>query len=316
MSDNIQNSISIQNGPFKGVEAPQHELQLMDRRGGMVPVWGVHARTRWFLDQFPPAEGWRVDIKVADTGIKMYDNYTPDANGQASIQPTREFTASLVNKDGTVVASGSVLRMINSEGAWKGGVSSARSALYEALGLPDSIIGNGDDDDNSRKQTTSIREVTLPTESPASNAETAQAEPATAVEGIEKVADLGSEPLERDDGKSGTPVAAEASQANTAESDQQNGGKSEQTFQLDGKPEEKAEPKPRAAKKDPKQAAIEKAATSKDVPKSLVRQIEIIAKQQGKSVPDFNTIDEATDFLAKLRLPNASKPQQQQGGVQ
>lgn len=316
MSNNINNSISIPNGPFKGVQAPPNELQMSERRGEVVPVWGVHARTRWFLDQFPPAEGWRVEVKVLDTGIKMYDVYTRDANDNASIQPTREFTASLLNKDGLIVASGSVLRIINSEGAWKGGVSSARGALYEALGLPDSLVGSGDDDDRSRKQATSIREVAMPTQSSASNVESEEAAPAVSVEGIQKVADLGSEPQENVDAKSDAPAATATEETTPVTAASQAEGESAQQFKLDGAPEAKTEPKAKPTKQDRQQRAMDqvKAQHPNGIPPSLLRQIKIIAQQQNKQVPDFADIDEATAFLAKLRIPSAGNTQQK-GGV-
>ena len=317
MSTNINNSINIPNGPFKGVQAQPNELQMAERRGEMVPIWGVHGRTRVFLDQFPPAEGWRVEVKVVDAGIKMYDAYTPDANNNASIQPTREFTASLLNKDGLVVASGSVLRIINSEGAWKGGVSSARGALYEALGLPDSLVGSGEDDDRSKKQDTAIREVTLPTQQSASNAASDDAAPAVSMEGIQKVEDMGSEPLENVDAKSDAPAAAASEETTPAAEAPQAQGESAQQFKLDGAPEAKAEPKAKPTKQDRQQRAMDqvKAQHPNGIPPSLLRQIKIIAQQQNKQVPDFASLDEATAFLASMRIPAAGNTQQS-GGAQ
>jgi hypothetical protein len=316
MSDNITNSINIPNGPFKGVQALPNELQMAERRGEMVPIWGVHARTRWFLDQFPPAEGWRVEVKVMDAGIKMYDNYTRDANDNASIQPTREFTASLLNKDGLVVASGSVLRIINSEGAWKGGISSARGALYEALGLPDSLVGNTEEDDRSKKLDVTIREVALPTQQSATNAGSEEPAPAVSMEGIQKVEDLGSEPLDTVDAKSDAPAATTSEEATSAAEATQAESESAQQFKLDGAPEAKVEPKAKPTKQDRQQRAMDQvqAQHPNGIPPSLLRQIKIIAQQQKKQVPDFANIDEATAFLASLRLPTAGNTQQS-GGV-
>ncbi len=138
---------TIQSGPFKGLNVPEHEVRdlkhegipVLDDDGNPIKIWGIHHRTRHVLEYFPPTEGWSVQVHHEPGGFDIPDPNTPVRNdaGQyvSAIQPTVEFTARLVSPDGKAVAEATVLRVINGAAAWQTGQTVARGALYDAIGL-------------------------------------------------------------------------------------------------------------------------------------------------------------------------------------
>lgn len=311
----------INNGPFAGTTAPASELKKSQRQDDIIDTWDVHSRTRTFLEKFNPIDGWCVQIDVLESSIKMIDPYTD--NG--AIQPTREFRASLVSPDGKIVAMASVLRMVNSEGAWKGGVTSARGALYEALGLPDSLTGSIDDDDRTR-QSVPTKSVDLP----AASSDGPQLQGVVGEVSVGMIETLPAEPERQEDADDDETEDAPTQGASSVESEiSSDEGRPEGT--TDVEPVVTAEstsdaegvsiveateatdaPVPsdvpassaRNGKKS-REELVQKALSKhpNGIPPSLLKQIGIYAKKANKVVPEFQSLDEAQAYLAKLRLP-------------
>jgi len=143
--------VQIQNGPFAGRgPLPTEVRPLLDRSGQpvlrdgkIVDVWGVHHRTRHFLELFKPSEGWSLVIEQVPGPFNIPDPETWVSNGNGgqvmALQPTALFTGKVTDPSGKVIATASTLKVINGESAWERGETKVRSRLYDALGLTTSL---------------------------------------------------------------------------------------------------------------------------------------------------------------------------------
>lgn len=327
-------SYALINGPFQGVTPQASELSVTTRDDGTKDTyWGVHDRTRVVLDMFKPADGWSIQVNVTDPGISMEDNYTRSSGAEAVIQPTREFIATLTSPAGHVIASASVLKIINSEFAWKGGITAARGALYEALGLPGSSDAATESDDSGTRKprTSNVREVPMPEPEVASRQATATDDDdlgddlgvipigtseSTYVEdaGGEEDADTALQASDSetigstDEAPVATPEAPEA-QAMGSEGD--NDGASETAAEATAEATTPSVPatatpaRPRsqqasAEDREVKAKRAKEVVSANGVPKGLSNRIAKLYREAGKPVPSYSTVDEATQLLTQI----------------
>jgi len=136
------NAMNIQHGLFSGTVIPSEELEplldslggiLVDRNGQQRVYWPAHSRTPRVLEKFSPLDGYAIDVTSCEAPYRLADKYV-DANGNHVMQPSRLVTAKLV-KEGTTLASATILQPIFGPWAMSLGEQVARGALYDALGL-------------------------------------------------------------------------------------------------------------------------------------------------------------------------------------
>lgn len=93
--------------------------------------WNTSARTKHVLAEYPPQHGWAIRVSAKDSEITL--------RHYADKVPTMLITASLVNREGVVVAEASVLQAITDHKVYEAGETAARGRLYDALGFPGDI---------------------------------------------------------------------------------------------------------------------------------------------------------------------------------
>ena len=91
--------------------------------------WPVARRTPYFLERFPPEQGWQVRITHETGKFELPDHQ------QTSRFPAVLSKAELIDPQGRVVATATKLIPITGPDALEGGETQLRGRLYEALGL-------------------------------------------------------------------------------------------------------------------------------------------------------------------------------------
>lgn len=289
-------SFVISNGPFQGVVPAASELEVQQNDRGPITIWGTHHRTRVFLGVFSPVDGWSIDVNVKDPGISMQDHYTRDGHDQPTIQPTREFEAILTNPEGRVVAKASVLKIINSEFAWKAGITSARNALYEALGLPSCVDGSAEAEEAAPEN----RAAPIVTVSGTTEAD-------SVVQGIEDTGESFS--VEAVGESEDTFVPPAVIQANAEDEATQAAPDSDTVDSATPAASDASTPSGASRPKSP-QASVEErqeraiAAKRKTavngVPVGIKNRIAKLYKEAGLEVPTYNGLEEATQVLHQI----------------
>lgn len=341
-------SFTITNGPFKGTVAPANELQTVRSGSEQDPDfrqnWGVHHRTRVFLEVFPPTEGWRVVVETKNPGIDMRDIYTLDINNSPVVQPTREFIATLLDPNQAIVASCSVLKIINSENAWKAGISAARAGLYEALGLPANLQEEGPDSQNPQRQSKGdqIKEIDvagnlvtpaepIPQDEPLVvipiDADESPLERGIAIhQAVEKTLESSDTSVDETPGSDLTAAPTTASEPTDDEGHQDTDDASVASDALDvtvSSPAEttvsetQAASTPAPRRRAPKTKAPQNGSPGAlgmqggEVPRSIKKQIEILSKKAGKPIPEYQGLEEAKSVLHSLVCPNVGPAMQE-----
>lgn len=305
-------SFVIKNGPFKGAAPDASELEVVNRDDGPLTLWGTHARTRTFLEKFPPLEGWAVETKILDPQLTMYDEYT-QVDGKGTHQPTREFVATLVSPEGRVIGSASVLKIINSEFAWKAGVTMARAALYEALGLGATAEGLPEAEQDKPKGIKKVSEP-VPTAAKARQDDSADMDP----EGMDVdalVIPVGESESTFKMPATDVAVATAATDpedanASAEEASPEQPGNADTAASKDDDPEQitvqaKSEAQVSPARPKPVQARSHREASArtqasknvKGIPAGLAKRIEKLHKEAGLKVPPYNSVEEASELL-------------------
>ena len=89
----------VAHGPFAGTTPTASELvEHVDQyTGERFLTWDTHARTRRFLEAFPPALGWRVLVTQEYLGLSMADVHA-SANGMA-VEPIEDVGMPRVIRD-------------------------------------------------------------------------------------------------------------------------------------------------------------------------------------------------------------------------
>ncbi|OHE80434.1 MAG: hypothetical protein A2X76_10980 [Lysobacterales bacterium GWF1_69_6] len=135
-------TMSIKHGLFSGTVIPSEELEQLldannqvvtDRNGQPRTFWPAHCRTPRILEKFSPLDGFAIEVTSVEAPYRLTDKYY-DASGNPVLQPSRLFTAKLV-KEGSALATATILQPIFGPWAVNLGEQIARGALYDALGL-------------------------------------------------------------------------------------------------------------------------------------------------------------------------------------
>lgn len=296
-------AMSINHGPFKGAEfQPSEGFSWIQEDGTVSTAIRLSILTQLFLEQFPPIEGWSVEISGDFVQVDMVPlPRREDPMAAATHVPTARFVATLTNPEGRVIGRASSLWTIQGPTDWEKGETNARSRLYEAMGLQ-SRFGEAVQGDARRRapalatvsnlhQQEQVKPVTVtPIVNDAPKApETAEAEKASAETSIPDAT------TEAEPAKAPEPETTPAKEAEKHE------------------PEAKATPKrSKAATKAAEQSAEAAPTQSKmDVgeedplqlppPAAMLSQIERLAKLMQKPMPTLATRQQAMDFLAELQ---------------
>lgn len=323
-------SFVINSGPFKGTTPDPAELDSVTRDDEQVPLWGTHHRTRVFLEKFNPLEGWAVETKVKKTDVQLEDLYTLADDGNPAIQPTREFIATLKNPEGKVIASASVLKIINSEFSWKAGLTAARGALYESLGLP-STIEASTEVEGLQDETKPITKKVDQNAAPANSGVDADSKDETELvvvaigksESTYKEPDnlVSAEAFTSNDAETATSDEAESS-TEVASKDEVNEEEAEATSKApdasesDATEAKAARPKPQQGRSDREakaRASLSKAVNG--VPVGIARRITKLYKEAGLEVPEYNGVDEATQLLSTIMEHKTGRGSPVQGAI-
>lgn len=304
-------SYTVPNGPFKDVTANPGEIFINtdDYSGREYTTWDTHARTRHFLEKFKPEDGWKVSVTQNYMGVSMYDAHTRDPQGQSLLQPAWMFTATLVDKENHSVANASVVQLLNCPMSIEMGQTRARGKLYQALGLPGSpnceeerprdaqpavqpdlaqpmsvirpVVDHARDAAAERAQQNEEASAPVPVEQPQAELADTVAIAASAVDASE-VEDV---------------VQEEAEETSNAEAE----------HDVDDSPDlDAVQVVPPTAPTAPTPAAVRAKAATK-IPVGIMNQIKHRAARANVSVPSFNTVQEATDFLALLLNPKSGE---------
>lgn len=309
VTDGAPSSVfEVTTGPFAGLRAPVSEVvnKRDDYSLAEYAMWDTHARTRHFLQVFSPLDGWKVQIDRTDLQLAMDDTTVPPVNGEAVQNPAWLFTASLLDKDGHVVNSGSAVQIINCPMAFEMAETRARGKLYTALGLPGSFTPSTED----------LARPSVPA---------ARAKPATPRVDLAPV----SSSIGPDAPAGVTPVPA-VSDAPSLENDPEVASCEAAPVNSEGATVEEAAdpdhvhdhapelpsvvvapPAPAVAGSMPPAAARAQSKLNGTIPASLLQQIRIRAQRAGKVMPEFESLKSAQDFLAELVNPQAKKDEAQ-----
>ena len=306
VNDGAPSSVfEVTTGPFAGLRAPASEVvnKRDDYSLAEYAMWDTHARTRHFLQVFSPLDGWKVQIDRTDLQLAMDDPTVPPVNGEAVQNPAWLFTASLLDRDGHVVNSGSAVQIINCPMAFEMAETRARGKLYTALGLPGSF-------------TPSIEDLARPS-LPVTRAKTATPRvdpaPMSSSTGPDASSDVATEPAVSDAPSAENEPDVTSSEAATASSDSTTVQEAVDPDHVhDHAPELPsvvvvAPPAPAVAGSMPPAAARAQSKLNGTIPASLLQQIRIRAQRAGKVMPEFESLKSAQDFLAELVNPQAKK---------
>lgn len=284
----------VAHGPFAGTTPTASELvEHVDQyTGERFLTWDTHARTRRFLEAFPPALGWQVMVTQEYLGLSMADVHA-SANGMAVENPAWIFTAELRDASNTLVANASVVQLLNCPMAVEMGQTRARGKLYQHLGLPGRLTAEADVVLEDERPPMTIIKPVVDRERDAAAAR-AQAQETVAVAApIEAVTAVPVEPVAEE-------ADAEAVKAIDAPLPTQD-APVEGDFEVDDDPAlESVTVTPPAA---PVATAAPAAPKAGQIPAGIMNQIRVRAKRAGVEVPEFGTVDHATAFLADLINP-------------
>lgn len=283
----------VAHGPFAGTIPNASELvEHIDQvTGEKYLTWDTHARTRRFLEVYPPALGWRVLVTQEYLGMTMIDAFA-SVNGVAAENPAWIFNAELRDANNVLVANASVIQLLNCPMAVEMGQTRARGKLYQSLGLPGRLTA-GDVDvalEDERPPMAIIKPVVdHARDAVASRAQAQEA----AIAPVEPVAVASDASVE--------PVAEEAAEAADVSLPTQDAPVDEGDFANDDDPTlHSVAITPPAA---PVATAAPAAPKAGQIPAGIMNQIRVRAKRAGVEVPNFGTVDHATAFLADLINP-------------
>lgn len=304
-------------GPFKGISANAGEIaQKFDHNSCRdYLVWDTHARTRHFLDVFPPKEGWRIEVTEENLGFKMLDAFTLDPQGRPLYIDAWRFTATLKDSDGNIVNNGSTIQLMNCPMALEMGETRARSKLYQALGLPASPEP-GQDDLQQQNRTANgapsipkVDIVPVVDDVPAAAASAPESSGTvdTATDSAAPAADE-SVPDAATESRQDVRTALEVGQEIHASAERELAGTEAPEHTADRDPQLPAvavSPQPAAPAPTGSAQAKVDAKLNGAIPKGLLKQIEQRAQRAKVVVPQLTTLDQAQAFLATLVNPTA-----------
>lgn len=304
---------TVPNGPFKDVSANPGEIfsNTDDYSGREYRTWCTHARTRHFLEKFKPEDGWKVSVTQEYMGLSMDDAHARDTNGVIFQNPAWIFTATLLDKDNNQVANAAVTQLLNCPMSIEMGQTRARGKLYQSLGLPgslnsedESITGNtGPAKHDPSAPMNAIRPVVDHERDAAADRAQQQEESQVQTSSPQPTA-------EANDANDEAPAAdASSGDDQVVQEEAEDSSNAESEHDLDSDPGlETVQVVPNSA---PANAGITpsaaKAADATKIPSGIMNQIKHRAARAKVAVPNFNTVQEATDFLALLLNPKAGK---------
>lgn len=296
----------VPSGPFKGIQAGPGEIEtrIDEATGREYRVWDTHARTRHFLDKFSPFDGWKLDV---NEGEPIVDAHNPQGLAWAypnsqTVLPTYKFTAKLIDKDGHIVNSGTVVQLLYGPMAMESGQTRARSKLYSALGLPASPDVFGEEPPDARRTSsspTALPRVELPVVAIADGAPSEQS-PASPPVTVETVSESSQSET--------TAVTPSETTSEEPPSEPADAPAPDATPQLPAEFTVDRDPGLAVVAVNPSTASSDRqgkvdAKLTGPVPVSLLRQIKQRAAKANVEVPNFGTLAEASAFLATLLHP-------------
>jgi hypothetical protein len=136
------NSI-IDRGPFKGVSIAIEQVRLPSNEQDAY-VFDTRTRTPYFLERFPPDDGWAVRVDIEPLAFDMlyvdHDGTTfVDGNGTPVRCPVALVKVRCANPAGITVGEASVLAQLGRPNDLASAETRARGRLYDALGLPTAL---------------------------------------------------------------------------------------------------------------------------------------------------------------------------------